>query len=55
MNPEQIAAQLGVLLEKCVVGEPPRLTVEQGHLVEFARSVILNQAEEIKRLKEPKP
>lgn len=51
MNPDQIATQLQILMKMAVVGSPPRLTVEQGHLIEFAIGVIQNMAAEIKTLK----
>ena len=51
VNPEQIVAQLQVLMRMAVAGAPPRLTVEQGHLIEFTIGVIQSMAAEIKSLK----
>lgn len=51
MDPQQIVTQLQILMKMAVAGSPPRLTVEQGHLIEFTIGVIQNMAAEIKTLK----
>lgn len=55
MKPEEIVRRLKELMKTAVVGAPPRLTVDQGHLIEFTIGVIQHMAAEIKALRGDKP
>lgn len=52
MTPEQLASALRNLIKTAIVGEPARLTVEQGHLLELTIVVLEDLSAKLKSLTE---